>query len=221
VGGQCVVRVVIRRSPPRACQPHGKCSGRALPKIDALASLGPLLSLSRSRDTLLTGWRCAVACEYGACVDTNGLRECLRFHSADGECCWQLYALPEDDFLAWERLIATVPEGMACDLSLGLAERVRRRVSDVLVGRRWCANVIRIHAFLGCGWPEQRCLAISQPRVSPFSLTVARHIAQLEGAELPLLDLDVCAGGGARQCPERTSQVRPDLLSPFNAGIPS
>jgi hypothetical protein len=194
---------------------------RRLPPIDALAGLGPLLCLSRTRDTLLSGWRRAVACEYAACVDSSGMRECLRFRTADGDCCWQLYALPEDDFLAWERLIAIMPEGAPCEMSSCLAERMWRSVSDALLGRRWRASLIRIHAFLGRDGNEQRCLAISQPTVAPFSLAIAHRIAHAEGAELPSLDVEVLHQARVKTGSNAPSRVSPHLDFPFTTGIPS
>lgn len=213
--------MVIRRLPPSTTLPQGKCGDGRLPAIDALAALGPVLCLSRTRDTVLSGWRRAASCEYAACVDSDGLRECLRFRAADGECCWQLYALPDDDFLAWERLTAIVPEGMPCETSPGLAERMWRGLSDALMGRRWRASLIRIHAFLGRDGSEQRCLAVSQPEVSPFGLSVARRIAHAEGAELPALMPDVSLHGCPMPEPDVPPRLRPDVLFPFTSGLPS
>ena len=213
--------MVIRRPPPSTTLPPGKCGDVRLPTIDALAGLGPLLCLSRTRDALLSGWRRAVACEYAACVDSRGMRECLRFRTADGDCCWQLYALPEDDFLAWERLIGIMPEGAPCEMSPCLAERMWRGLSDALLGRRWRASLIRIHAFLGRDGNAQRCLAISQPTVAPFSLAIAHRIAHAEGAELPPLDVDVLPEGRVKTAANAPSRVPPHFDFPFTTGIPS
>ncbi len=213
--------MVIRRPPPSTSLLQGKCCEGPLPTINALAALGPLLCLSRTRDTLLSGWRRAVACEYAACVDSVGLRECLRFYSADGECSWQLYALPEDDFFAWERLIAIVPEGVPCDTSPCLPERMWRGLSDALMGKRWRATLIRIHAFLGRDGCEQRCLAVSQPVISPLSCTIARRIAHAEGADLLSDEADSHPAGSARAGSGVRPRATSELLSHFTTGIPS
>ncbi|MFZ5635321.1 MAG: Hemin transport protein [Pseudomonadota bacterium] len=213
--------MVIRRQPASPHRPQRRCGDGRLPTIEALAALGPLLCFSRTRDTLLSGWRRAVRCEYGARVDSNGLRECLRFHAADGECCWRLYALPEDDFLAWERLIAIVPARSDDDALPCLAERLWREWSDALLGKRWRASLIRIHAFHGRDGGEQRCLAVSVPTVSPFSVKVAQRIARAEAAELSASDMTSLPQGRAGT--GRMTPVRPrsDSFPPFTTGLPT
>ena len=154
-----------------------------LPAVAALAALGPLVCLSRARDpSVQAGWHRAVACEYTAHLDSNGLRECLRFRDADGHCCWCLYALPEDDFLAWERLIAVVPQGALNDETVSVVERLWHGVADALQGRRWRAGVIGIHP-VACmsGIPSDE-MAIGEPGLAAFSWDIARYIAEDVGA---------------------------------------
>lgn len=213
--------MVIRRQPPSTHRPQRRCGDGRLPTIETLASLGPLLCLSRSRDTLLSGWRRAVRCEYGARLDSDGLRECIRFHAADDECCWRLYSLPEDDFLAWDRLIAMVPARPDEDALPGLAERLWRDLADALLGRRWRASLLRIHAFQGRDGCEQRCLAVSHPMVSSFSRTVAYQIARAEGADLPASEVVLASQGGAGAGRYASAHARPDVLSPITSGVPS
>lgn len=164
---------------------HAPAARGGLPSVAALSALGPLLCLSLARDRLLTGWHRARSCDYLAHVGSDGLRECLRFHDAAGEVCWCLHALPEDDFLAWERVIARVPAAAANDPACGLVERLWRDLADALCGHRWQAQIIRIHApDLRHGEDRWR-LAVSQPAIARFSHDVARRIALAEGASLP------------------------------------
>jgi hypothetical protein len=151
-----------------------------LPSVAALSALGPLLCLSLARDRLLAGWHRARSCDYLAHVGSDGLRECLRFHDAAGEPCWCLHALPEDDFLAWERVIARVPAAAANDPACGLVDRLWRDLAQ-----RWQAQVIRIHAPDRHPGEDRWRLALSQPAIARFSHDVARRIALAEGATLP------------------------------------
>lgn len=169
--------------PPHPAASAAGAGGRPgrLPTAAELASLGPLLSLSRGDSGALAGWRRAVRCDYAARVDSDGLHECLRFYDVAGECCWRLYALPEDDFLAWERLLAVVPAGQwRDDAGAGAALRWWRGLADFVHGRRWCACLVRIHALGDAAGPEQA--ALSAPVVSARSADLARRIVHAEGA---------------------------------------
>lgn len=164
---------------------HAPAARGGLPSVAALSALGPLLCLSLARDRLLTGWHRARSCDYLAHVGSDGLRECLRFHDAAGEVCWCLHALPEDDFLAWERVIARVPVAAANDPACGLVERLWRDLAEALCGHRWQAQVIRIHAADVRQGEDRWRLAVSQPEIARFSHDVARRIALAEGVTAP------------------------------------
>lgn len=164
--------------------PGARMARDRLPSVAALSALGPLLCLSLARDRLLAGWHRARSCDYLAHVGSDGLRECLRFHDAAGEPCWCLHALPEDDFLAWERVIARVPAAAANDPCGGLVDRLWRDLAEVLCGHRWQAQVIRIHAPDPHHGEDRWRLAVSQPAIARFSHDVAQRIALAEGATL-------------------------------------
>jgi hypothetical protein len=165
--------------------PTARAARGRLPSVAALAALGPLLCLSLARDRLLAGWHRARSCDYLAHVGSDGLRECLRFRDDAGAPCWCLHALPEDDFLAWERVIARVPAAAANDDGCNLVERLWRDLADALCGDRWQAQVIRIHAPDVRHGEDRWRLAVSEPAIAGFSHDVARRIALAERASFP------------------------------------
>lgn len=172
----------FRDSPAAGVTSAAAPRAQRLPDATELASLGPLLSLSRGNGGVLAGWRRAVRCDYAARVDSDGLRECLRFYDGDGDCCWRLYALLEDDFLAWDRLLAVVPAGeWRGDEERGAAQRWWRGLADFVQGRRWTASLVRIHPLGDGAGPGQAALSV--PAVSGPSAELARRIVVAERAE--------------------------------------
>ena len=82
----------------------------ALPHPQQLAALGAVLCLYRmQRGGELSGWQQAQSASCEHVLDSEGLRESVRFHDRDGRCCWQLFLLPDTDFLAWEQMAAQLP----------------------------------------------------------------------------------------------------------------
>ncbi|KAF1013947.1 MAG: hypothetical protein GAK31_02970 [Stenotrophomonas maltophilia] len=108
-----------------------------------LASLGTVLCLYRADGSELAGWRQAVSVHACQGVDSEGVRESLCFVDARGRCVWRLYLLPDSDFLAWDRVVATLPPGPehAADGSIG--ERLWRRLVGHLGGQRWRLCALR------------------------------------------------------------------------------
>ncbi len=110
--------------------------------VESLSALGPLLCLHAPPDShLLNGWRRARSLLAHIRLDSDGPHEALHFFDADGFDCWRLCLLPDSDFLAWERLLATLPV----------------HVDSVVAGRRiwgnkrtaqphWQACALRLHA---------------------------------------------------------------------------
>ena len=167
-----------------------------LPQPQQLASLGTLLCLFRPQHgSELSGWTQAVRAETCAGMDSDGLRESVSFFAADGRCCWRLYLLPESDFLAWDRLQDKLPCGGEPESASALADRLWRRLAGRLFGEGWRASVVRLHALTEGG--ARPVLASSLASVSSFGLSVARRIAQAEGAEGEVSVDDCCCARSA------------------------
>jgi hypothetical protein len=143
---------------------------RACP-VEALGALGPLLCLHAPGDPhLLTGWRRARALRAQVRLDSDGPHEALHFLDEDGADCWRLYLLPDSDFHAWERLLATLPV----------------QIDGAVAGRRfwrgkrsalphWQACALRLHAVPYPGGGVQ--LAAADVELSPLGRACAQRIA--------------------------------------------
>lgn len=160
-----------------AAMPH------VLPQPQQLAALGTVLCLYRvQHGSELTGWTQAAYAEAMAGVDSDGLRESVLFFDREGRCCWRLHLLPDSDFLAWDRLMNSLPCARdAADSQDGVAERLWRRLAGRLLGGHWRACAVRLHALAPAG--ASPVLAASLAGVSPLGAATARRIAQAEGAE--------------------------------------
>lgn len=138
----------------------------------ALARLGPLLCLSRALEPhVLAGWSLARRVQPRICVDAEGPREALCFHAADGRLCWQLYLLPDSDWLAWDELVARLLAGAIQPPSLPPVApcpwAIRLGIGEPL----WRACALRLHALPGDE------LAASQARLSRAGSDAALRIA--------------------------------------------
>ncbi|WMJ67869.1 Hemin transport protein [Stenotrophomonas sp. 24(2023)] len=179
-----------RRHPPTAAP-----AGVAWPTPSQLSALGTVLCLYRADGSELAGWRQAVRVHACQGVDSEGLRESLCFLDARGRCVWRLYLLPDSDFLAWDRLVATLPPGPehAADAS-SVGERLWRRLAGHLGGQRWRLCALRLHAADGGD-----TLAASLSTLSSLGAATAQRIARLEGADGELPVDDCCCAGAARR----------------------
>ena len=170
----------------------------ALPTPEALAALGTVLCVYRSRcgDGLggeLGGWLQAERGEAWCGIDSDGWQECLQFRDRSGDCCWRLYLLPDSDFLAWERLQQALPRvdapHAACrDCGLGrddgVAGRLWRRLSLHLGGERWQLSALRLHALASSQGEPSTTLAASLAPLSPLGTDMLERIARLEDIDL-------------------------------------
>lgn len=157
-------------------------SAAAFPAATQLAALGPVLCLYRvEHGSELAGWQQAVRVEVRTGVGSDGLDERLLFFDAQGRCCWRLCLLPDSDFVAWDRLAASLPVGRDTDAG-GLADRLWRRLSGCLLGGQWRACVLHLHAV---SQPAALpVLAASLPSMSMLGAATAQRIAQAEAAHL-------------------------------------
>jgi hypothetical protein len=171
-------------------------SAPGLPPPQLLVALGTELCLYRPQHGgELSGWTQAVRAEVRAGVDSDGLRESLLFFDRDGHCCWRLCLLPDSDFLAWDRLLATLPPCRETEAAGGIGERLWRRLAGRLLGEQWNASALRLHLLHNPAGPW--ALAASPTRVSPLGAATARRILQAEGAEGELPVDDCCCAGAA------------------------
>lgn len=162
-----------------------------LPRAQQLAALGTVLCLYRPQHgSELSGWAQAVSVESRAGVDSDGLRESLAFFDAEGRCCWRLYLLPDSDFLAWDRLLDSLPGSSESEVATGVGERLWRRLAGRLLGGQWQACVMRLHVLPASSLPP--VLAASLAPLSPLGITTAQRIAQIEGADESIRLDDCC-----------------------------
>lgn len=169
----------------------GPAGEHPLPRAQQLAALGTVLCLYRPQHgSELSGWARAVRVESRADVDSDGLRESLAFFDAEDRCCWRLYLLPDSDFLAWDRMLDSLPSGSENESATGVGERLWRRLSGRLLGGQWQACVMSLHVL-----PAQSMapvLAASLVPLSPLGIATAQRIAQAEGAEESIRLDDCC-----------------------------
>lgn len=177
--------------------PIAGMTATAFPAAAQLAALGPVLCLYRTQHgSELAGWQQAVRVEAHTGVDSDGLDERLLFYDAQGRCCWRLCLLPESDFVAWDRLLSSLPAGHDADAA-GLADRLWRRLAGRLLGGQWRACALQLHAVAQPTAPP--VLAASLPLMSTLGLSTARRIAVAEGADLEGGVDDCCCAEAALQ----------------------
>lgn len=169
----------------------------AWPAPAQLAGLGTVLCLYHADGSELAGWQQAVSAHACHGVDSEGIYESVCFCDARGRCVWRLYLLPDTDFLAWDRLVARLPQQPAREAGGNVGERLWRRLAGHLGGQRWRVCALRLHAVeQGSG------LAASLVRLSTPGTATARRIARLEGAEGDP-GLDACCCASASHAPAR------------------
>lgn len=166
------------------------------PQPRQLAALGTVLCLYRPQyGSELSGWAQAVRVEARIGVESDGLRESLMFFDREGRCCWHLWLLPDSDFVAWDRLAASLPNHDACALQAGIGERLWQRLARRLTGENWRACALRLHAL-----PQPLATPLLAASLAPLSVlgaATARDIARAEGAEMEHLSDDCCCAQAA------------------------
>ncbi|MFT3754605.1 MAG: Hemin transport protein [Pseudoxanthomonas sp.] len=169
---------------------------RTLPPPRQLAELGTVLCLYRPRDgSELSGWVQAVRVQAQAGVDSDGLHESLLFFDAQDQCCWRLYLLPDSDFLAWDRMLATQPAAPEIHTGNHIGERLWRRLAGRVRGGQWRATSLRLHAMNDAG--RAPTLAASLAPVSALGAATAQAIVRAEGAEGEVRVDDCCCARSA------------------------
>ncbi|WP_207949517.1 Hemin transport protein [Luteimonas aestuarii] len=202
---------------PRLSMPSSHAGGAmcatGLPSPLQLAALGTVLCLYRARSGgELGGWLRAMQAESSATLDSDGMREALVFRDATGACCWQLFLLPDSDFLAWESLSKRLPEqAIASSSRAGLAERMWLRLAGHARDGDWQASVLRLQAR---GSGDGPLLAATLAAVSPQGAAAARAIARSQHANLDALRDDCCCARAARAA-HRDAAHRHDTFPPL------
>lgn len=178
----------------------------AMPSADALAALGTVLCLYRSRyGGELGGWAQAASAEVRCGIDSDGWHECVQFRDPDGICCWRLYLLPESDFLAWEQIQSRLPAVEASRSPIQpVASRLWHRLSARVDGERWQPSVVRLHALRH----PRLSLAASLAPVSPLGAEMVRRVARIEGLDAVIGVDDGCC----RPCVDTRDGARAPFL---------
>lgn len=177
----------------------------AWPGPAQLAALGTVLCLYRGDGSELSGWQQAVTAHACHSVDSEGVHESLCFLDARGRCTWRLYLLPDSDFLAWDRLLAQLPQQPTKNEEGNVGERLWRRLAGHLGGHRWRACVLQLHAVEQGGG-----LAASLATLSALGSATARRIARLQGADGdPALDACCCASAARSSTPGERNAPAP------------
>lgn len=195
-------------------EPHAAALSVPLPQ--QLAALGTVLCLYRPHQRNgLAGWVQAVRVEARTGMDSDGLRESLVFFDAQDRCCWRLYLLPDSDFLAWDRLLASLFCHEEVEPSSGVGERLWRRLAGRLRGEQWQARIVHLRSFAAT--LSAASLLARQPAVSSLGADIARRIAQAEGASIVARADDCCCASVPWQIESPAAQA-PVADAPFRPG---
>lgn len=179
----------------RVATPH------VLPQPQQLAALGTVLCLYRlQHGSELAGWAQAAYAEATVGVDSDGLRESVRFFDSEGRCCWRLHLLPDSDFLAWDRMMTSLPRVQETTENGNVAERLWRRMAGRLLSRHWRACTVRLYALAQGASPV---LAASLASVSALGAATARRIVDAEG-----VDADIVSESIGREAPLTASAIQ-------------
>lgn len=179
----------------RVATPH------VLPQPQQLAALGTVLCLYRlQHGSELAGWAQAAYAEATVGVDSDGLRESVRFFDSEGRCCWRLHLLPDSDFLAWDRMMTSLPRVQETTENGNVAERLWRRMAGRLLSRHWRACTVRLYALTQGASPV---LAASLASVSALGAATARRIVDAEG-----VDADIVSESIGREAPLTASAIQ-------------
>lgn len=149
---------------------------------DAFARVGPLLCLYPGNMGEVTGWRNARDVCAESCVDSDGVRESLRFLDDEGRSCLRLFLLPDSDYAAWESLRSQLPciasEGRTKVCASCVLQRLCTRGSE---RGGWKSSLLRIATGVG-----DRSATLGWAAVSEIGRGIARRISIAEGVAPPI-----------------------------------
>ncbi|MFT3806565.1 Hemin transport protein [Arenimonas sp.] len=166
-------------APLRSTAPTGACP---CPAAD-LARLGPLLCLYPDCQThVLAGWAGAVAVRPAVRIDSDGPQESLLFLDAASRPCWQLYLLPDSDYLAWDDVVAQL-HAIRSESTATASRTDPKACIQLTVGNPvWRACALRLHAMGETSAPGN--LAAANAALSEAGRRAAERIARGIGTRL-------------------------------------
>jgi putative heme degradation protein len=148
-----------------------------------LARLGPLLCLYPDCQThVLAGWAGAVAVQPAVRIDSDGPQESLVFLDATSRPCWQLYLLPDSDYLAWDAVVAQLHAVRSLPNSNAPASRAEPCIRRGIGNPVWRACALRLHAMAENSAPDN--LAAANAALSEAGRRAAERIARGSGTRL-------------------------------------
>ena len=150
---------------------------------ELLAALGPLLCLYRTDDShALCGWSCAQSVQACIKISNDGPREALTFFDEARRACWQLYLLPDSDYLSWDRVLSCVRCELDTTRSSWLKKMDAVPILRAIGNPIWRACALSFYAVSNL--QNQRCLALAEVNLSNAGRKAAEAIAKSEGAAL-------------------------------------
>lgn len=200
--------------PAEPAEPLAASAARWLALCQGLCGLGPVLCLYDDAAQVasvrlapgaplpwqreLVGLLGARRLQPVASLDNEGPQEGLWFLDADGRPRFGLCLLPDSDYLAWERFLATLPVWPAVGgAGAGWCERLFARLQRRLqAGPDWYAGLRRFRLGAAAGLPV---LALEPvPTLSPASRLRARDLAGRSHARLDPHADDCCCARAAK-----------------------
>lgn len=163
-----------------------KDKGPCTPEL--LAALGPLLCLYRADDPhALCGWSGAKSVQACIKINSDGPREALTFFDAARRACWQLYLLPDSDYLSWDRVLSCVRCELDTSQNFWLKTMDGTPISRAIGNPIWRACALRFYAVPRSN--NENCLALADVSLSNAGRRAAEAIAKSEGAAPDIINI--------------------------------
>lgn len=154
-------------------------NGSCMPEM--LAALGPLLCLYRAGDPhALCGWSWAKSVRACVKINSDGPREALTFFDSTRRACWQLYLLPDSDYLSWDRVLSCVRCELDATQDSWQKQNKVAPISRAVGNPIWRACALRFYAVTSLH--NEHSLALADVTLSNTGRKAAEAIAKSEGA---------------------------------------
>lgn len=152
--------------------------GACTPQL--LAALGPLLCLYRADDPhALCGWSWAKSVQACIKINSDGPREALTFFDARYRACWQLYLLPDSDYLNWDKVLSCMRCQLDATQNSWLKQIQAPPIARAIGNPIWRACALRLYAVPGLN--NEQSLAWADVNLSNAGRKAAEAIAKSEG----------------------------------------
>jgi hypothetical protein len=163
-----------------------KYNGPCTPEL--LAALGPLLCLYRADDPhALCGWSGAKSVQACIKINNDGPREALTFFDETRRACWQLYLLPDSDYLSWDRVLSCVRCELDTTQNSWLKQMAAVPIARAIGNPIWRACALRFYAVPSLN--NEHCLALADVSLSNAGRKAAEAIAKSEGAAPDIISI--------------------------------